>query len=66
MFSFSFWYFEEKWVGRAMGNETIYWDGLRQESIFAMIWLNVKISIPKFVRSDDLSSFIFIAIETHS
>ena len=66
MFPFSFWYFEEKWVGRAMGNETIYWDGLRQESIFAMIWLNVKISIPKFVRSDDLSSFIFIAIETHS
>ena len=22
------WYFEKKWVGRAMGNETIYWDGL--------------------------------------
>ena len=20
------WYFEKKWVGRAMGNETIYWD----------------------------------------
>ena len=22
------WYFEKKWVGRAMGNEKIYWDGL--------------------------------------
>ena len=21
-------YFEKKWVGQAMGNETIYWDGL--------------------------------------
>ena len=21
------WYFEKKWVGRAMGNKTIYWDG---------------------------------------
>ena len=27
MFSFK-WYFEKKWVIRAMGNETIYWDGL--------------------------------------
>ena len=25
---FSQWYFEKQWVGRAMGNETIYWDGL--------------------------------------
>ena len=24
------WYFEKKWVGRAMENETIYWGGLRQ------------------------------------
>ena len=23
------WYFEKKRVGRAMGNETIYWGGLR-------------------------------------
>ena len=22
------WYFEKKWFGRAMGGETIYWDGL--------------------------------------
>ena len=26
------WYFEKKWVGRAMGNETIYWDGLTTRS----------------------------------
>ena len=29
-------YFEKKWVGRAMGNETIYWDGLWSEH--ANIW----------------------------
>ena len=23
-----FFYFSKKWVGRAMGNETFYWDGL--------------------------------------
>ena len=27
------WYFEKKWVGRAMGNETIYWDGLTGERL---------------------------------
>ena len=27
------WYFEKQWVGRAMGNETIYWDGLRKEVV---------------------------------
>ena len=26
------WYFEKKWVGRAMGSETIYWDGLAKPS----------------------------------
>ena len=31
MFSFK-WYFEKKWVGRAMGNKTIYWDGLTKKS----------------------------------
>ena len=28
MFSLNGKYFEKKWVGRATGNETIYWDGL--------------------------------------
>ena len=27
------WYFEKKWVGRAMGNETIYWDGLMTQKM---------------------------------
>ena len=27
----SFKYFEKWWVSRAMRNETIYWDGLKQE-----------------------------------
>ena len=31
-----------------------------------MIWLKVKIPIPKSACRDDLSSFIFMAIETHS
>ena len=26
-------YFEKKWVGRAMENETIYWDGLTSWSL---------------------------------
>ena len=28
VYVFFTWYFEKKWFGRAMGNETIYWDGL--------------------------------------
>ena len=30
-FFFFFFTFRKKWVGRAMGNETFYWDGLTKE-----------------------------------
>ena len=32
-FFFSFFTFRKKWVGRAMGNETLHWDGLRENNI---------------------------------
>ena len=34
-FFFFFFTFRKKWVGRAMGNETFYWDGLSGISTFS-------------------------------
>ena len=36
-FVFFKWYFEKKWVGRAIGNETIYWAGLRIRATYRSI-----------------------------
>ena len=38
---------EKKWVGRAMGNETIYWDGLILLSVNCTSPLNFQIPSPK-------------------
>ena len=50
---FSFFFtFRKKWVGRAMGNETFYWDGL----IYLMYNLDVISLYP--IESDLLVSLI--------
>ena len=36
-------YFEKKWVGRAMGNETIYWDGLKVKPAMIIIYQKLRV-----------------------
>ena len=41
---------KKKWVGRAMGNETIYWDGLLQKKTIS----NAKIVSEKIKNTQKL------------
>ena len=58
---------KKKWVGRAMGNEIIYWDGLKlmnsyggNPNPFSVKQLNIQISITVQIHDRTLNALKFL------
>ena len=63
---FDQWIFRKKWVGRAMGNETFYWDGLMVGYGLAKVLRGVKALQTRKNSANRFENLLLQGLASHS